>query len=95
MKIRWIDGETDLDQINMRINQQEKAALQFQSSQLAPQGGKPGNQVTFDELEPGTVGKSTTIVRDGGAAPAGTEKVWSGTMVISKSITAVTAFRAP
>jgi hypothetical protein len=91
---RFIEGKHDLAQINLQINQQEAAALQFQSSQVAPKDNKPGNRVTFEELEPGTVPPRTTIVKDGDPPPSGKEKVWSGTMVVKDSLTAVTGHRA-
>lgn len=92
---RLIEGKHDLAQINLQINQQEAAALQFQGSQVAPKDNKPANLVTFEKLEPGTLGNPTTIVKDGESAPPGTQKVWSGTMVVKDSMTVVTGHRAP
>jgi len=90
-----IDGTDDLDQINLQIHRQEKAASQFLRSLVIPENNVPTNQVTFDRLKAGTVGKLTTIVKDGDPQPPGTQKVWSGVMLVSNNQTAVTGYRAP
>jgi len=88
-----IEGKHDFEQINLQIAREEAAASEFQESRVEPMNNKPTNVVTFLELEPGTIPKRLTVVKDGDPQPPGTQRTWSGVMLVKNSTTAVTGYR--
>jgi len=88
-----IQGQYDLDQINLQIAGEEASASEFISSKVSVRNNVPTNIVTFRELAPGTVPKKLIVVKKGNPQPPGTNQVWSGVMVVKGTSTAVTAYR--
>ena len=91
---REIEGNHNLDEINDAIEGEEVGASEFKVSTVSTVNNKPTNIVTFSKLPPGKIPNKLTVVKDGTAQPGGTNKVWSGTMVVSGTITAVVGYRA-
>jgi len=91
---REIEGNQSLAEINDTIGDEELGASEFKGSKVSTVNNKPTNIVTFSKLPPGKIPNKLTVVKDGTAQPAGTQKVWSGTMVVSGTITAVVGYRA-
>ena len=88
-----IEGKEDLLAINQEIAGEEAGASEFVSSVVTPRGGQVTNVLTFRTLPAGTVPKPLKIVKLNDPPPAGTTKVWSGTMITSGTNTAVTGYR--
>jgi hypothetical protein len=89
---RVIDGQYDLEKINIQIAGEEAGASEFISSEV--EGAPPAtNRVTFRDLAPGTIPKKLTVVKDGDPQPSGTTKIWSGVMVVRGTLTKVIAYR--
>jgi hypothetical protein len=89
---KQIDGQYDLNQINLQIAGEEAGASEFISS--AVDGTPPTtNRVTFRELAPGTVPKTLSVVKSTDPQPPGTTNIWSGVMVVNRTSTNVIAYR--
>ncbi len=87
-----IEGKYSLKEIQSQIVGEEAGASEFLRSAVSPNGLT--NIVTFQELAPGTVPKPLMLVKQGGPKPTGTKQVWSGTMVVQGTSTAIVAYRA-
>ena len=87
-----IEGKYDLDEINLQIAGEEAGASEFKSSKVSD--NQKANIVTFSKLPPGTIPKPLKLIKQGDPQPPGTEKIWSGVMVVQGTKTAVTAYRA-
>jgi|SRR6516162_8272640 hypothetical protein len=88
-----IEGQYDLNQINLQIAGEEAGASEFISSKVNIRNNRVTNIVTFRELAAGTIPKTLTVVRRADPQPAGTKQVWYGVMVVQGTITAVIAYR--
>lgn len=88
-----IDGKNELQQITGQIAGEEAGGSEFVSSSISFHEGKVTNLATFKELPPGTRPKALTLVKQGTTAPANTQAVWSGVMLVSGTNTAVQACR--
>ena len=88
-----IPGNYDLNAINGMIADEEAGAQEFKSSMIGYSDNKLVNSCTFDTLPAGTIPKPLTIVEYDDSQPAGTEKVWTGAMIVKGTNTAVAAYR--
>lgn len=88
-----IEGKYDLVQINLQIAGEEAGASEFISSEVSIRNNRVTNLVTFRELPAGTRPKPLMVVKQGDPQPPGTKPVWSGTMVVEGTNTAVIAYR--
>lgn len=88
-----IEGQHDLDQINLQIAGEEAGASEFISSKVGVRNSRVTNSVTFRTLPAGTIPKTLTVVRQGDPQPLGTKQVWSGVMTVKGTNTAVIAYR--
>ncbi len=77
-----IDGRSTLAEINAAIASEEAGASEFVDSQVSTRQGTPTNVATFDELAPGTIPPTLTMVTQGTAEPPDTSQVWSGVMLV-------------
>jgi hypothetical protein len=89
-----IEGQCNLDEINLQIAGEEAGASEFISSRVSVKHNQVTNVVTFKELDAGTVPHSLKIVKQNDPAPAGTKRLWGGVMVVSGRNTAVVAYRS-
>ena len=89
---RIIDPSADLASINSAIQYHETRFCQFVSNEVRFLDGVTTNVATFNELDFGKVPNPlTTVLNLADAVPAGQNKVWEGTMVVSNTISAVKA----
>jgi hypothetical protein len=88
-----IQGIHELAQINLQIRGEEAGASEFLSSDIAFYGGQITNIVRFRELAPGTILKTLRLVKHDDPQPPGTQRVWSGVMIVQGTTEAVAAFR--
>jgi hypothetical protein len=86
-----IEGKYDLDEINLQIAGEEAGASKFKSSKVSD--NKKANIVTFSKLPAGTIPNPVKLIKQGDPQPPGTQKIWSGAMVVQGTNTAVTAYR--
>jgi hypothetical protein len=86
---RVIPGDRDLKAINESIAYEEAGASEFIKSEA--DSNQKNNIVTF--LIVSARPKPLTIVKKGDPQPAGTNLVWSGVMVVDRTLTSVVAYR--
>jgi hypothetical protein len=89
-----MEGKYKLAEINSAIAGEEAGASEFKSSTVkaSPDTGD-SNILTFSVLSPGTIPKPLIIVKQGDPQPPGTKQVWSGVMVVDRTLTSVIAYR--
>lgn len=86
---RLIPGDRNVKAINDSIAFEEAGNSEFIKSE--PDSNQKNNNVTFRVTS--AIPKPLTIVKEADPKPPGTDKVWSGDMVVENKITAVVAYR--
>jgi hypothetical protein len=89
-----IEGKNDLPAMNLQILGEEAGAAEFIRSSIAAYNNQITNLAMFRELQPGTLPKALTLIKQGDAQSAGTRQVWAGVMVVAGANMAVIAYRA-
>lgn len=90
---KYIEGNTDLDQINLQIAGEEAGSSEFKESKISVKDNQPINELTFETLPAGTFPKKLEVVKHTESKPSGTNKVWEGAMVVAGTNTVVIAYR--
>jgi hypothetical protein len=88
-----IEGKFNLAEINLQIAGEEAGASEFIGSKVTTKNNQLTNEVSFKELDAGTVPHELKVVKQSDPQPAGTKKVWDGVMVVQGQNTAVVAYR--
>jgi len=88
-----IEGKHSLAEINLQIAGEEAGASEFIESKVSAKNNQLTNEVSFKELDAGTVPPELKVVKQNDPPPSGTKKVWDGVMVVSGTNTAVIAYR--
>jgi hypothetical protein len=88
-----IEGRYNLDEITLQISGEEAGSSEFQESTISAKKAPATNVVVFRTLSAGTVPKTLSVVRQGTVQPAGTTRIWAGTMIVGGVNTAVVAYR--
>jgi hypothetical protein len=92
---RLIEGKYDLNTINIMIVGQEAKGFEFKDNEVVEyltNSAEKINIVTFRKLTYERP-KELILVYSGNPQPDGTEKVWSGKMIVEGKETEVTAYR--
>jgi hypothetical protein len=88
-----LDGTYSLPDIESAIQGEEKVFAKFENCDPVFTTNPASNSLTFEKLPMGTRPKPIALTKKGEAAPAGTQKIWEGTMIVEKTATPVVAYR--
>jgi hypothetical protein len=88
-----ISGQFNVDKMTQALRDEEILFTEFKDSRVMTADDLTVvNHTKFEEVDTRPT-KQVTLILNGTAAPSGTTKFWTGTMVIAGTISTVEAYR--